>query len=195
MSTRDIVLIALFAALMAALGAFPPLMIPAIGVPITAQSMGPMLAGGIIGAKRGALSMLLFVALVAVGLPLLPGGRGGLAIFAGPTAGFILGWIAAAFVTGLIVERFWRKLNFVIAFLATIVGGVGILYAIGIPWIALVGGVPFTTAFTGSLAFIPGDLIKAGLAAAAIVMVKRAYPMITPAGDEAWRAARPDVFD
>ncbi len=181
MSTRDIVLVALFAALMAALGAFPPLMIPAIAVPITAQSMGPMLAGGILGAKRGALSMLLFVVLIAVGLPLLPGGRGGLAIFAGPTAGFILGWIAAAAVTGLLIERFWRGLNFVTAFLAASLGGIVLLYAIGIPWIALVGGVPLLTAATGSAAFIPGDLIKAGLAAAAIVMVSRAYPLIRSA--------------
>ncbi|TFF21719.1 biotin transporter BioY [Jiella endophytica] len=181
MSTRDVVLVALFAALMAALGAFPPLMIPAIGVPITAQSMGPMLAGGIIGARRGALSMLLFVVLVAVGLPLLPGGRGGLAIFAGPTAGFILGWIAAAAVTGVLVERFWSGLSFVTAFLAAAIGGIVVLYAIGIPWISLVGGVPLATAAAGSAAFIPGDLIKAGLAAAAILMVKRSYPIIRPA--------------
>lgn len=181
MSTRDIVLVALFAALMAALGAFPPLMIPAIAVPITAQSMGPMLAGGILGAKRGALAMLLFVLLVAVGLPLLSGGRGGLAVFAGPTAGFIFGWIAAAAVTGYLVERFWRGLNFVTAFFAATVGGIVVLYGIGIPWISLVGGVPLATAATGSAAFIPGDLIKAGLAAAAVLMVKRAYPMIRPA--------------
>ncbi|MBO0903567.1 biotin transporter BioY [Jiella sonneratiae] len=193
MSTRDIVLIALFAALMAALGAFPPLMIPAIAVPVTAQSMGPMLAGGILGAKRGALSMLLFVVLVAAGLPLLSGGRGGLAIFAGPTAGFIFGWIVAAFATGLVVERFWAKLTFVTAFLAAAAGGIVLLYAIGIPWISLVGGVPLATAATGSAAFIPGDLIKAGLAAAAIVMVRRAYPMIRQ--EDRWRTAPSDDLD
>ena len=180
MATRDIVFIALFAALMAVLGVFPPLAIPAIAVPITAQSMGPMLAGGILGAKRGALSMLLFVVLVAVGMPLLSGGRGGLAVFAGPTAGFIFGWIAAAAVTGFIVERFWTRLGFVTAFLACVAGGVAVLYAIGVPWITAVAGVPLDRAFLGSAAFIPGDLIKAGVAAAVIVMVKRAYPLISP---------------
>nr|WP_246753801.1 biotin transporter BioY [Jiella flava] len=171
-------MIALFTALTAVLGAFPPLMIPALGVPVTAQSLGPMLAGGILGAKRGALSMLLFNVLIAVGLPILAGGRGGLAVYAGPSAGFILGWIAAAGVTGLIVERLWSGLNFVTAFIASVIGGIVVLYGIGVPWITAVTGTPLGKTFAGSAVFIPGDLAKAGVAAAAIVLIKRAYPMI-----------------
>ncbi|WWH76667.1 biotin transporter BioY [Erwinia aphidicola] len=76
MSTRDIVYIALFAAITAALGLFPAFSLPVIAVPITAQTLGPMLAGAIAGAKRGALALVLFVLLVAIGLPLLAGGRG-----------------------------------------------------------------------------------------------------------------------
>lgn len=180
MSTKDIVYIALFAALMAVLGVFPPLLIPAIGVPITAQSMGPMLAGGLLGARRGGLSMLLFVVLVAVGLPLLSGGRGGIGVFAGPTAGFIFGWIVAAIVIGWLTERFWERLGFVTAFLITLFGGVAVLYAIGIPWVTAVSGVPLAKVAAGSLAFIPGDLIKAAIAAAAMATVKRSYPLIAP---------------
>lgn len=180
MKTRDLVLIALFAALTAVLGIFPPLTIPAIGVGISAQSLGPMLAGGILGAKRGALSIALLVLLVLAGLPLLAGGRGGLAVLAGPTVGFFLGWIAAAFVTGLIVERFWRSLSFVSAFGAAMTGGVLVLYAFGIPGVSLNTGLPLWTAASGSLAFIPGDLIKAGVAAIVILAVKRSYPMIAP---------------
>ncbi|WP_230048946.1 biotin transporter BioY, partial [Erwinia aphidicola] len=78
MSTRDIVYIALFAAITAALGLFPAFSLPVIAVPITAQTLGPMLAGAIAGAKRGALALVLFVLLMAIGLPLLAGGRGGL---------------------------------------------------------------------------------------------------------------------
>lgn len=178
MATKDIVYIALFAALMAGLGIFPPLMIPALGVPITAQSMGPMLAGGILGAKRGGLAMLLFCLLVLAGLPLLSGGRGGIGVFAGPTAGFIYGWVVTAFVIGWLVERFWSRMNFIYAFAISVFGGVFVLYAIGVPWITLVADVPLLAAFSGSAAFIPGDLIKAALAAAVIVMVKRAYPLI-----------------
>ena len=187
MNTRDIVQIALFAALMAVLGIFPPLMIPAIGVPITAQSMGPMLAGGILGARRGGLSMLLFAGLVMAGLPLLSGGRGGLAVLAGPTVGFFLGFVPAAIVTGLIVERFWAKLNFVSAFLAAVLGGIVVDYALGIAGISLVAGISLAAAAASSVAFIPGDLVKAGVAALAILAVKRAYPLIGTGSSAAHR--------
>lgn len=178
MSTRDVVLVALFAALMAALAVFPPLTIPALGVPITAQSLGPMLAGGILGARRGALSMLLLLVLVALGLPLLSGGRGGLAVFAGPTVGFLFGWVLGAFVTGWIAERSARSLNFVSAFLAAVTGGILVVYLVGVPAVALIADIPLWAAVTGSAVFIPGDLIKAGIAAAVIVALTRSYPML-----------------
>ncbi|KQT88306.1 biotin transporter BioY [Aurantimonas sp. Leaf443] len=185
MATRDLVLIALFAAVIAVLGAFPPLTLPAIGVPITAQSMGVMLAGGLLGARRGTLAVLLLIVLVLAGLPLLSGGRGGLAVLAGPTVGFFLGWLPAAFVTGALTERFLPQLTFVPAFLAAVAGGVVVLYACGIPGITLVAGVPLDKAAMGSLAFIPGDLVKAGVAAAIAVAVARSYPL---AGADARRA-------
>lgn len=89
MNTRDLVLVALFTAIIVVLGLVPPITLGFIPVPITAQSMGVMLAGCIIGAKRGALAFLLLVLLVAIGLPVLSGGRGGLAVLAGPSGGFI----------------------------------------------------------------------------------------------------------
>ena len=180
MSTRDIVLIALFAALMAVLGAFPPLMLPIIAIPVTAQSMGPMLMGGILGAKRGVLSMLLFLVLVLIGLPFLSGGRGGLAPFAGPWSGFIFGWVAASFTIGWMVERFWARLGPVSAFGICVVGGIGVVYLVGVPWFALFSDVdPFTAFMSSAIAFIPGDLVKAAVATAAIISVKRAYPLIS----------------
>ena len=72
MATRDLTHIALFAAVTAALGLLPPLMLPLLGVPITAQSMGPMLAGAVLGARRGGLAMALFILLVALGFPSCP---------------------------------------------------------------------------------------------------------------------------
>ncbi|KAA0971014.1 biotin transporter BioY [Aureimonas fodinaquatilis] len=179
MSTRNIVQIALFAALMAVLGIFPPLMLPAIAIPITAQSMGPMLMGGILGARRGGLSMLLFLVLVAIGLPLLSGGRGGIGTLVGPWSGFIYGWFASAIFIGWLTERLWNRLNFPIAFAIAVAGGIGVVYGIGVPWYAVMSGMDLAPAFaTSALIFIPGDLIKAGLAAAIIIMVKRAYPLI-----------------
>ena len=71
--------IALFAALIAALGLVPKLDLMS-GVPISAQSLGIMLCGTVLGARKGALAVLLFLGLVAIGLPLLAGGRGGLGV-------------------------------------------------------------------------------------------------------------------
>jgi biotin transport system substrate-specific component len=175
-STRDLAYIALFAAIIAALAIFPPIMLP-IGVPITAQAMGAMLAGGIIGAKRGALAMLLFAVLVAIGLPalpLLPGGRGGLGIIMGPTGGFIVSWIAVAFVVGYLTERMWGKLDVLRLFLICAFGGVVVSYAIGVPWMALAAGIGIDKAILAMAVYVPGDLIKAAVAAIVSLSIKRA---------------------
>lgn len=181
MTTRDLTAIALFAALTAALAIVPPITIPVLAVPITAQTLGVMLAGSILGAKRGALSMLLLLALVAVGLPVLAGGRGGLSVFAGPTAGFLVAWPLGAFVIGLLTERVYARLGHVSSFLINLLGGVVVIYALGIAWLVAGFGVAPATAIAGSAAFIPGDLIKAGIAAIVALRVRRAYPMIARA--------------
>lgn len=178
MSTRDLVHIALFAAIMAALGVIPPFVIPVIGVPITAQSMGPMIAGSILGARKGALSMALFVALVAIGMPLLSGGRGGLAIIMGPGGGFILAWVLSAFVIGWLCERSWSKINVARFALFNVIGGVIVLYAVGIAWISAITGLSLWQAAASSVAFLPGDAVKVIAAAFIAETVRRSYPII-----------------
>jgi biotin transport system substrate-specific component len=180
MDTRDTVFISLFAAIVAALAVFPPITLPVAGVPITAQSLGVMLAGGVLGAVRGGLALTLFLALVAVGLPLLSGGRGGFAVFLGPSGGFLFGWIVAAFAIGSLTERFWERLNYLSALAICFFGGVVLLYAIGVPWIAVTAKISLGTALAGSLPFIPGDIIKCLIAAGVIVIVKQSYPIIAP---------------
>ncbi len=177
MKIQDIVQIALFAALTAVLGLVPRIDLGIVPVPITAQSLGPMLAGSVIGARRGGLSQALFLLLVAAGLPLLAGGRGGLGVFAGPSAGFILAFPVAAAATGWIVERLWRRLTLLKALAANLVGGILVLYVIGVSVLAAIAG---TEAALGAAIFIPGDLIKAGVAASVAMFVKRGYPMIVP---------------
>lgn len=178
MKTRDLSYIALFGAITAVLGLMPAVPVPAVPVPITAQTLGVMLAGAVLGARRGFLALLLFLVLVAVGLPVLAGGRGGLSVFAGPSAGFLLAWPLGAFVTGLLTEAFWRRFNLAWALLATLVGGIVVIYAIGIPVISVFSDVPLGIAFTGSLIFLPGDVVKAVVAAVIAVAVRRAYPAI-----------------
>ncbi len=181
MSTKDLVYIALFAAITAALAIFPPFVLPVIGVPITAQSMGPMLAGSILGARRGALAILLFLVLVAVGLPLLSGGRGGLAIFLGPGGGFLLSWPLGALVVGWLCQRYWSTLTFWRAALFNLIGGVAVIYPPGILWIRVAADLSLVQAAAGTVAFLPGDFIKVVIAALVAVTVKRAYPLISTA--------------
>jgi biotin transport system substrate-specific component len=183
MTTRDLVLIALFAAIIVFLGIIPPITLGFIPVPITAQSMGVMLAGCIIGAKRGALAYVLVILMVAIGLPVLSGGRGGLAILAGPTAGFIAGWVAGAFVTGLLAERLVSESQsgarqMAGFFIASLIGGIGVVYLFGNLWLAFVTGLGLEKAFVGSLAFIPGDLLKAGIATLAARAILVGYPLL-----------------
>jgi biotin transport system substrate-specific component len=175
--TKDLAYIALFAAITAVLGLVPAVQIGP--VPITAQTLGVMLAGSILGARRGFLSQLLFLALVAIGLPVLPGGGGGLAVFAGPTAGYLFSWPVAAFVVGLLTERFWARYNLALGVGANVVGGIVVVYAIGVPVLKAVSGLPWSDAiWFGAAVFIPGDLIKAVLAAVIAVQVRRSYPVI-----------------
>lgn len=166
--------VALFAALIAALGLIPRIELIG-GVPITAQSLGVMLCGTVLGARRGALAVLLFIVLVAAGLPLLSGGRGGLGVFAGPTTGYLIGWVAAAFVAGLIVQT-WRAPIGITAFVGALIGGIPVLYAFGIPGTVLTTGVTLTEAATGALVFLPGDLIKAVVAALLTQTIARMRP-------------------
>ncbi len=159
---RNLTHIALFAALVAILG-FVPQITLAGGVPITAQSLGIMLCGTVLGARRGALAVLLFLALVAAGLPLLSGGRGGIGVFAGPSVGYIIGFPIAAFAAGWIMERTTMAVGLA-AGAASVIGGIAVLYAFGIPGMAIMLDKTLPEAVMLGMAFLPGDVLKAVLA-------------------------------
>lgn len=178
MRTRDIVYIALFAAITAALALFPPLPLSLTGVPITAQSLGPMLAGAVLGWKRGGLSQLLFLALVAAGLPLLAGGAGGIGAFATVNGGYLIGWAITAAVIGWLYERLWRHLNLAVAIVIIAFGGIVVLYAIGSAWVAVVAHLGYFQAIAANSPFLIGDACKVVIAALVSLGVKRAYPVI-----------------
>lgn len=178
MKSRDLAYIALFAAIVAALGLLPPVPVPGIPVPITAQTLGVMLAGSVLGARRGGLALLVFLALVAMGAPILSGGRGGLSVFVGPSAGYLYSWPVAAFVIGLLTQLFWRRFNLAWALVANMIGGIVVIYAFGVPFTSLYGDIPLWASFTGSFSFLPGDLVKAVAASLVAVAVRRAYPVI-----------------
>jgi biotin transport system substrate-specific component len=172
---KNVALIALFAALIAALGLIPKITL-GFGVPITAQSLGVMLCGTILGSKRGSLAVLLFLLLLAIGLPLLSGGRGGLGLFVSPSAGFLFGWPIAAFVTGWIVEN-WRSAPLtLVAGLGSVIGCIIVMYAFGIVGLSLALEKTLTEAAVLVVAFIPGDLIKAAIAGMLTTALAKARP-------------------
>lgn len=188
---KDLAAIAVFAAFVAVLGLMPGIYLFGGGVPITLQTLGVMLVGCLLGARRGAYTLLLFILLVAVGLPLLSGGRGGLAVFAGPSGGFIIGWLLGAFVTGWLVERMLPKLTVFKALLACLAGGIVAVYAVGLPyWAVAIGSLP--AALAQSVVFLPGDLAKAVVVAFIAAAVHRAYPSLVPVRQRSAAPPPPD---
>ncbi|GAA4142688.1 biotin transporter BioY [Leifsonia shinshuensis] len=171
----DLARVAVVAAIVAVLG-LPGGFTVFGAVPITAQTLGVMLAGALLGPWLGALSMTVLLALVAAGLPLLAGGRGGIGVFVGPSAGYLFGWIVGAAVIGLIVHAGNRKPVAWRTLVGVIVGGILVVYAVGIPVQSLVTRLPLGETALTSLVFVPGDLIKAAIATAVVTTLVRAYP-------------------
>jgi len=180
LGARDLALVASFAALIAVLGlpgAFQPL---GSSVPITLQTLGVMLAGSLLGWKRGALSVIVFLVLVAVGLPLLAGGRGGLGVFASPSVGYLIGWIFGAAVIGLLVQARLPRYSIWWTGLANVVGGIGVVYLFGVPVVALFFGKGIA-GLTSAFVYLPGDIAKVIIASVVAAGVHRAYPqMLAP---------------
>jgi biotin transport system substrate-specific component len=174
------VYVAMFTAVMCVLGFLPPIPLPFSPVPITAQTLGVMLAGSILGARLGGLSLVIFLLVVAVGAPVLSGGRGGFSVLLGPSAGYLWSWPIAAFVIGFLTERFWSQLTIWKAFVINMLGGILLIYAVGVPVLAAITAIPLDKAALSALAYIPGDLIKAYVAAFIAVRMKKNKPIIQP---------------
>lgn len=172
----DAARVATFAALLCALSLAPAVPVGFLPVPVTLQTLGVMLAGALLGPWFGTLAVVTYLVLALAGLPVLAGGAGGVAPFVGPTAGYLYGFVLGAAVTGALVGlargrlRPWQALG------ATFTGGVLAVYAVGIPGVALVTGLPLRTVVASSWVFLPGDVLKAVLAAALVLAVLRAYP-------------------
>lgn len=177
MKVKDLVSVALFTALFAALGFFPLFMIPVILVPLSAQSLGPLLAGLFLGAKNGTFATFLFLLFVAFGFPLLTGMRGGMGVLLGPSGGFLIGWILCAAACGFLTyflknshpPRFFSV--FLVCIIATF-----IYYPIGIGWIFYITSIPLKKILLLSLLYLPGDFCKALFSALIFVKVHKFYP-------------------
>ncbi len=148
-----------------ALAAQVSIPLPFTPVPITGQTFAVLLVGAALGSRRGAASMALYVAQGLAGLPVFAGGKAGLAVLFGPTGGYLIGFIAAAFLTGWLAERGWDRRPLTTA-LAMILGNL-VIYLFGVSWLAAFVGVS-KAPLLGMVPFIPGDLVKIVLATVAL---------------------------
>ncbi|MGD9956650.1 MAG: biotin transporter BioY [Candidatus Nanopelagicales bacterium] len=177
---RDLALIAVFAGVIAALGLVPAVFVPGFPAPITLQSMGVVLAGAVLGGRRGFLSVLLFLALVALGLPLLSGGRGGLAVFTSPSAGFLFAFPIAALIVGWLTYRYGAPYKLRWGIPVNVIGGMVVLYLGGVVGLMTFGKLSLDAAFAALVIFIPGDLVKMVVAALVARGVHAALPDLLP---------------
>ncbi|GAC1434052.1 MAG: biotin transporter BioY [Burkholderiaceae bacterium] len=137
--------------------------LPFTPVPITGQTLGVLLTGALLGSRRGALAMLVYLLEGVGGLPVFALGHSGLAVMVGPTGGYLLSYPVAAFIVGAFSERGWDH-SFRRTVAAMACGEVAI-YALGLWWLARFVGVDRVVAL-GLIPFIPGDVAKLLLAAA-----------------------------
>ena len=151
------------ASLVIALSAQVAIQLPFSPVPITGQTMAVLLVGALLGSRRGALAVLAYIAEGLAGLPVFAGGAAGLARLFGPTGGYLVGFVAAAFLVGRLAERGWDR-RFGTTLAAMTLGNL-VIYGVGAVWLAVfVGGLSRAWSL-GVLPFLPGDAIKIVLAA------------------------------
>ncbi|GAP00473.1 biotin transporter BioY [Fructobacillus ficulneus] len=172
-STRlvDLTQGALFLALLIVFALIPALPIGFLPVPIVLQNLAVMLIVLILGPKRGTLVMVAFLILVACGMPILSGGRGGLAVLVGPTAGYIWSWLLMPGAYWLLnrlvfgkkpVDRAISWQSFILLAIVDIV----VVYGLGAGYLHVDQGLNFWAMYRANFVFIPGDLLKVALAVA-----------------------------
>lgn len=168
LTARDLTRISLFTALIC-ISSYIKIDLP--NVPITAQTLAIMLAGCILDTRQAALSVLTYLLLGAVGVPVFSGGSSGLGIIFGKYGGYLVGFLLGAVVISLIKGK---KNSLIRLSLANIIGGILVIDLFGAVWFSFITGMNILQAFIiGALVFIPGDLIKAIVAAIVAVRVNK----------------------
>jgi biotin transporter BioY len=145
------------------IGLCAQLAIPIGPVPITAQTFAVLMIGALFGNWRGSLCVLMYIIEGLAGLPVFALGRSGFAVMLSPTGGYLVGFIAAAYVTGLLAQSRWDR-RFTTTVLAMTLGST-VMYAFGLSWLCCLMGFSSTVLSVGLYPFIVGDILKIVLAA------------------------------
>lgn len=168
--TLQLVFCALFAALTAV---FSQISIAIQPVPINLATLSVFIAGGVLGAKYGAVSQAVYVLMGAVGLPVYAQFRGGLGMLAGPTGGYLAGYVLAALAVGLLCDRFGRK---PLVLILSMLFGLALCYLAGTAWFVFVRKTDFISALSLCVfPFLFGDALKIAAAAAVVPQLRRLF--------------------
>ena len=166
--------IAFTALLSAIICALSPWTIPVGIIPISLASFGVYLASGVIDFRYGSPATFAYVLIGGIGLPVFSGGKGGFGVIAGPTGGYIIGYIFLALIAGLIIDLFGKSTRIWVYPLAFI-AGTAVLYALGTGWYIVSTGADIVTALgVCVLPFLIGDSIKITVATVVAFPVRRA---------------------
>jgi biotin transport system substrate-specific component len=179
--TTDLSLVAVFAALIAALAIVPGIPVGPLGVPITLQTLGVMLAGVVLGPARGTAAVLLYLVAGLIGLPVFSGFSGGFGVLAGPSAGYLVAFPLAALVAGLlavVIVRRASRFRAALLFLACLVASLLTIHPLGVAGLMVNARLPLRDAILVDAAYLPGDVLKNILAALLAVSVHRAFPRL-----------------
>lgn len=177
-SGTDIALIAGFAALIAVCAILPSINLTG-PVPITLQTLGVLLTGAVLGARRGFLAVMLYLVAGAAGLPVFANGSSGLGVFSGPTVGYLLGFPLAAALCGFIVERLPRRAiqtSVPLIFLAGLASSALCIHTLGMAGLVWRADLSWSAAFDIDKLFWIGDAVKNLVMALVATAVHRAFP-------------------
>ncbi|HET9436239.1 MAG TPA: biotin transporter BioY [Candidatus Limnocylindrales bacterium] len=140
--------------------------LPGNPIPVTGQTFAVLLAGGALGFRRGIASTVLYLALGLIGVPVFADGRSGVEVVAGVSGGYIVGFILAAAIVGRLAELGWDR-N-VLGSIGAMLLGSAVIYVVGVPWLMVAADQDLAWAVANGLQpFLPGDLVKLALVAAA----------------------------
>ncbi|HEO7550581.1 TPA: biotin transporter BioY [Streptococcus agalactiae] len=171
--TKSLIQMAMMATLLVVLGFIPALPLGFIPVPIVLQNLGVMMAGVILGGRKGSLSILLFF-LVGLVIPVFSGLRSTIPVLTGLTAGYVIAWLFVPLLISYGVKLVNKK-NFIAIFLIVWLAGVLFVDVAGAVWLASYMNIPLDKSLLQNLVFLPGDTIKAIIAAVVAVKYKDSF--------------------
>lgn len=178
-STTNVALVAVFAGLIAASTLWPGAEL-ASGVPITLQTLAVLLAGAVLGPWRGAAAVALYLVVGTAGAPIFAERSGGPAVWTGPTAGFLAGFVISAFVAGWLVRSLRRsgKLSTAGIVGACAAASLVVLNVIGWSYLKVRLGLTWNDTILAATPFVIGDVLKVFAAGVTAAAVHRAYPSL-----------------